>query len=126
DLVDAVEDIAGFVRRDGVGGLAERVPKQLLVDGELFGLAKFPDHGKLGGGQTEDLEEARTTAHRGGVVGIDLEVDLGGSQLADDAGQASRREGGGTGSHDLGRNPLGDRDIEVGGGKLESQLVGSD
>jgi len=121
---DAVEDVAGLVGRDRVGGLAQAVAQHLLVDPELAGVLEARQRREFLAAQAEHLEEGRAAADRGDVLFVDADLDVLGRQLADDGRQLARRQGGGTLLLDFGGHAAGHPDIEVGGRQLQDAVAG--
>ena len=80
----AVEDVARFIRRDGVGGFAQPIAQILLSDSDDFRVFKFRQRRKLLFGQAENLEETLAAADRGGILAIDVDLNFAGGQFADD------------------------------------------
>ena len=55
-----------------------------------------------------------------------VSVDLVGGQGADQVGEGARRDGGGAFLLDLGADPAGDAQLQVGGGKAQAPFIGGD
>ena len=124
---DTGQDRPGLVARRGERRLVEGLPERSLGDPGRRPLAGRRDGRELLGIDPLDvgLEPARPDPQ--GVAGLELEVDpLAGRQARDDIGQQLGRDGDRAVDVDLGRDPVGDPDLEVRGSELQAAVLGPD
>ena len=122
---DAGQDRPGLVAGGGERGLGQGPAEDVLGDPRGRSLAGGPDRRELVGVDALDvgLEPAAAEVER--VAGLELEVDpVARRQRVDEVGQELGRDGRGAVRLDLAGHPVGDPDLEVGGGQLEPGVLG--